>query len=113
MISLMKESKFYIACGYTSMRKSIDSLYAIIRYHMKISPVSDSYFIFCNKDRNKIKIFHWDGSGYWIHYKRLEFGKFNWPIDSETAKQISKQDLLCVLGNIGEEKTTKKILKIN
>jgi len=112
MINFQSNCKVYLACGYTDMRKSTDALYAIIRYQLKLSPVSNSYFIFCNKDRDKIKIFHWDGSGFWVHYKRQEIGKFRWPLDSTSAKQITHRQLQWIIGDIAGEKSTKTFRKI-
>jgi transposase len=36
-------------------------------------------FIFINKSRDKIKLLHWQGSGYLLYYKRLEKGTFEVP----------------------------------
>jgi transposase len=34
-----------------------------------------------NKRRDLMKILHWDGSGFWIWYRRLERGTFQLPED--------------------------------
>ncbi|MGE5610779.1 MAG: IS66 family insertion sequence element accessory protein TnpB, partial [Bacillota bacterium] len=33
----------------------------------------------CNRQRDKIKILRWDHNGFWLYYRRLERGKFQWP----------------------------------
>ncbi|MCL6589621.1 MAG: transposase [Firmicutes bacterium] len=30
--------------------------------------------MFCNKDKNKLKILQKDHNGFWLHYQRLEKG---------------------------------------
>ena len=44
-----------------------------------LDPFSQSLFVFCNKGKNKLKILRWDRSGFWLYYRRLERGKFQWP----------------------------------
>ena len=69
----------YLACGATDMRKSIDSLAALVKECFNLDPFSQSLFVFCNRGKNKLKILRWDRSGFWLYYRRLERGKFQWP----------------------------------
>lgn len=66
----------YLACEATDLRKSIDGLAAIVQMRFKLNPFSNSLFIFCNRNKDKIKILQWEHSGFWLYYKRLEKGKF-------------------------------------
>ncbi|QQX80920.1 IS66 family insertion sequence element accessory protein TnpB [Shewanella sp. KX20019] len=36
-------------------------------------------FVFCNRQRNKLKILQWPSNGFWLHYKRLEKNTFKCP----------------------------------
>ena len=71
--------KVYLASGGTDMRKSIDGLAALVQQGFALDPFSACLFVFCNKDKNKLKILQWDHNGFWLHYRRLEKGKFQWP----------------------------------
>ena len=61
------------------MRKSFDGLSGLINDFIEVLPVSSSVFVFINKKRDKLKILHWEGSGYLLYYKRLEEGTFELP----------------------------------
>ena len=67
-----------LACVATYMRKSIDALAALVplvplvplTFHL--NPCSPALFVFCNRDRTKLKMLEWDEAGFWLHYRRLE-----------------------------------------
>jgi transposase len=71
--------RVYLACGATDMRKSIDALAALVQHAFELDPFDTSLFVFCNKDRDKLKILVWDHNGFWLYYRRLERGRFRWP----------------------------------
>jgi len=79
MLSNNGSERVYLASGSTDMRKSIDGLAAIVQESFALDPFSSSMFVFCNKDRNKLKILQWDRCGFWLYYRRLEKGRFQWP----------------------------------
>lgn len=80
----------YLACGATDLRKSIDGLALIVQMKFQLDPFSNNLFIFCNKNRDKIKILQWEYSGFWLYYKRLEKGTFKWPKNKDEVKLITQ-----------------------
>ena len=101
MIDLTRIHGVYLASGYTDLRKSIDGYAAIVAGEYHLDPFSDSLFLFCNRQRNKIKMIYWDGSGFWLLYKRLEQKHFKWPkADHEKAMAITHQQLSWLLGGL-------------
>lgn len=81
----------YIACGYTDMRKSINDLAGIVQQQFQLDPFSNSLFLFCGRNRNKMRALLWEGDGFVLLYKRLEDGSFKWPWDEADVKPITWQ----------------------
>lgn len=71
--------KVTLICGPTDMRKAIDGLCNIVAYQLEQEPCSEQLFVFCGRLRDKVKILQWANNGFWLYYKRLEKGVFQWP----------------------------------
>jgi len=88
-------AKVYISREKTDMRKSINGLAQVVQESFKLNAFTSAIFVFCNGDKNKIKILQWDKDGFSLYYKRREKGRFWWPSfeDKTGAITISKSDL--------------------
>ena len=88
--------------GPTDMRKSIDGLCAMVKYFLDEEPVSNKMFVFCNRAHDKIKILQWSTNGFWLHYKRLEKGRFKWPdaSDDHPSQLIGRRELNWLLDGL-------------
>ena len=94
MLSAAQGASVYLACGSTDMRKSIDGLAAIVSFQFNLDPFADCMFVFCNRDRNKLKILYWEHNGFWLYYRRLERGRFRWPKANQAGPTaISRRQL--------------------
>jgi transposase len=90
----------YLSCGATDMRKSINGLSAIVEGSFGLDPFSSSLFVFCNRNRDRIKILEWDGDGFWLYFKRLEKGRFRWPdTDGSRVMTLTGEELYMLLGS--------------
>jgi transposase len=58
------------------MRKSYDSLAALVVGAMGKDLLCGDIFLFVGKDRKRAKALHWDGTGLCLYAKRLEQGRF-------------------------------------
>jgi Transposase and inactivated derivatives len=103
------EKTVYLACGHTDMRKSINGLMAMVEGSFKLDPFGDELFVFCNRNRDRLKILEWDGDGFWLHFKRLEKGRFRWPSDGESALMaLTSEELSILLGGAKVELKLKR-----
>lgn len=108
---ISKAEKIYIACGYTDMRKSIDGLAAIVQQNFQLNPFQNSLFLFCGRRRNRMKALYWEGDGFVLLYKRLEFGSFQWPGTAEAVRSITNQEFRWLLEGLSldQPKAVKKL----
>ena len=108
---ITQAEQVYIACGHTDMRKQIDGLATLVESSFKLSPYTNSLFLFCGRKRDRIKALYWEGDGFVLLYKRLEDGSFQWPKDCEEVKLITKQELRWLLEglSINQPKAVKKL----
>lgn len=93
----------HLAPGATDLRKSIDGLSALVSAVFELDPFSDQWFVFCNRQRDKLKILRWDHNGFWLYYRRLERGRFKWPAQSGPALCISRRQLQWLLDGLSIE----------
>lgn len=90
--------EIYVVCGPTDMRKGIDALSAIVNLRLICDSFESAMFIFCNRERNKVKILEWDNDGFWLYQKRLEKGTFPWPKEGKVKKMVlSGDEFSCLL----------------
>lgn len=100
MLTFNNNAKIYLKPGSTDMRKSINTLVPLIRNDMKLNPLEDGYFVFCNKSRHLLKILYWDRTGFALWYKRLEKNRFPWPENTRDVKQLDSQQIMWLLEGI-------------
>jgi hypothetical protein len=77
-------AKVFLCVEPTDMRTSYDTLALVVRDHLRGDPLSESWFVFRGKRRDRLKILYWDGDGYAICQKRLEGGTFEVPTATRT-----------------------------
>lgn len=70
MLNLEDVEKVYLACGTTDLRKSIDGLIMIVKSQLNLNPFNKALFVVCNKNRDKLKILHFD-EDFWLYYYRF------------------------------------------
>ena len=79
MIALSSATRVFVSQDPVDLRKSFSGLQGLVQDQLHQDPLSGHVFIFTNRNRNRLKLLYWDGSGLWCATKRLEAGRFNWP----------------------------------
>ena len=95
-------AKIYLCLDPTDMRKSFDTLAALVRAQLQGDPQSGTWFVFRGKQGNRLKIFYWDRDGYAVWQKRLEQGTVEFPkvIGDAAGVAISATELSLILGGV-------------
>jgi transposase len=108
------EKTVYLCGRLSDMRKSINGLITLVQESFSLDPFADALFVFCNRNRNRIKILEWDGDGFWLYFKRLERGRFRWSTEEDSATMIlDVNKLACLIDSARLEKklSRKEVLE--
>ena len=79
MLNLSAATRVFVATAPVDLRGSFNRLFALTQAVRQQDPLSGHWFVFANRQRHRVKILVWDGSGLWVCAKRLERGRFTWP----------------------------------
>ena len=100
MIAIPAGTRVYLAMGPTDMRKGFDGLSMLAQDTLKQDPFCGHLFVFRGKRGDLVKILYWDGQGFCLFAKRLEKGRFVWPITKEGVVTLTPAQLSMLLEGI-------------
>ena len=102
MLSLASGVKIFVYTQATDMRKGFNGLSGIVRSEFQSDPADGSLFIFINRRRDRMKLLHFDGGGFWLYYRLLEAGTFEElkPQDDSCRLQIDATQLSMLLSGV-------------
>ncbi len=84
MLNVGPGTKTFLVTGATDLRKSYDTLAAIVSNTLQEDPYSGSLFAFANRGRNRVKLLLWDRSGFWLFCRRTQAEPDETASDDET-----------------------------
>ena len=102
MLSFASGMKIFVYTQVTDMRKGFNGLSVIVREEFGADPTDGSLFIFINRRRDRMKLLHFDGGGYWLYYRLLEAGTFEElkPKDDSCRLQLDATQLSMLLSGV-------------
>jgi len=100
MLSIPPAISIFLYTQPTDMRKGFDGLSGIVRSELAADPLDGSLFLFVNRRRDRLKILHFDGTGYWLYYKLLEAGTFEVIPAKGQATPIDSTQLAMLLAGV-------------
>lgn len=91
----------YLHRAPVDFRKAVNGLCEVVQTELSMNPFDESLYVFCNRGRDKLKILHWDKTGFVLWYKRLEKDKFKWPVrDDDDIIEINQESLGWLLSGL-------------
>jgi transposase len=98
MLAFPAAIRIFVAVQPVDMRKSFNGLWSAASDQLHEDPKSGTVFAFINKERTRLKLLYWDGTGVWVLAKRLEQGRFSWAaVTDERAKIALAPEALSML----------------
>jgi transposase len=103
MLSVPGQVKIFLCLEATDMRKSFDSLAALVQEQLELDPLSGHLFVFRSRRADRVKLLYWEQDGYALWYKRLEAGTFRFPArqrEDQHSLTVSAADLAMLLSGV-------------
>ena len=101
--------RIFVRHGTTDMRRQINGLSVIAAEAMGKNPLEGHLFLFCSKNRSRMKALYWDRNGFCLWLKRLEKDKFPWPSNQTEALEIDQEQFGFLLSGIDFWNAHKKL----
>jgi len=89
--------KIYVKPGSTDMRKQINGLAEIVEKDMEKDTFNGDLFLFCGRNKRRLKILYWDKNGFCLWLKRLEKHRYPWPVNEIECMEITYEQIKMLL----------------
>lgn len=102
MLNLSAATRVFVATVPVDLRGSFNRLFVLTQSALQQYPLSGHWFVFTNRQHNRVKILFWDGSGLWCCAKRLERGRFSWVLadGDQACASVRGEELIALLSGL-------------
>jgi transposase len=108
MLNIPPTMAIFLYTGAADLRKGFDGLSGIVRHEFGADPLDGSLFLFVNRRRDRLKILHFDGTGFWLYYKLLEAGTFETIAAEGPYVAMDATQLAMLLGGVMLASATRR-----
>jgi transposase len=99
MIGLPRGLTVFMYGEPVDMRKSFNTLSALVAHEMKRDLLQGDLFLFVGRDRKRAKVLYFDGTGLCLLSKRLEQGQFGAPWKQRRSEMTLSELALFIEGS--------------
>lgn len=102
--------RIFVCTVPQDMRKSFDTLAAVVRDVLHEEPQSGALYVFVGKRPTRVKVLWWDANGYCLLAKRLHRALFVVPraADSASTVKIDSAALARLLAGVAREQKKRE-----
>ena len=100
MIELRTGTRIWLAAGVTDLRRGFNGLSAQVQTVLEQQPYSGHVFVFRGRRGDIVKLLWFDGDGLCLFAKRLERGRFVWPLAASGTVHLTPAQLSMLLEGI-------------
>lgn len=108
MFCLTEGMRFWLWSQPTDMRKNFYSLAAIVNNMMGRDATNGDVYVFVNRQRNRIKLLHWEPGGLVLYSKLLESGTLKSPEGVGEDGSIEWHDLVMMVEGLVENRSSRR-----
>lgn len=87
MLAFPHSVRIFVALEPVDMRKQYDGLWSAAQEQLQEDPKRGAVFCFTNRERTRLKLLDWDGTGAWVLAKRLKQGRFSRPVPGDERRK--------------------------
>ncbi len=100
MLTIGGTTRVFVALQPVDLRASFNRLHGVIMEVLRADPQSGHWFIFTNRQKTRIKVYVFDGTGTWVLIKRLEAGRFTWPRGEGASLSLRTEELSALVSGL-------------
>lgn len=106
MLAIAGTAKILLCQIPMDLRKGFEGLSSLVNNLFNQSLTSGAYFVFLNRQRNRMKVLYWDNDGLAIWSKRLEKGSF--PRRKDKKILLERREFFMLLEGVTPKRMQKR-----
>lgn len=82
VFGMIRVDAIWLALGASDLRAGMDSLLARVVQQIEGGARIHCAYVFANRGATRLKVLIYDGAGLWLCTRRLQSGRFIWPVEA-------------------------------